>query len=236
MLMVSSIIFVVILFIGLIVMFRKIMTENIDLATHHIDELNKDYTKKDEDITRRWEEVKQKAEEIIRQAQEQAEKTKTDLIKSAEAEKDEILKAARAKSEEMVAQADKACQAMLSEIDERIAKEAMNKAVGLIHDVLPDKFKQNVHNEWVDSLIAGGFERLNNLSIPDNVSEVLIMAAFPLTEIQRKELTQKLSKVLNRPITLNEKVEPKLVAGLVITIASLVFDGTLKNKIMEKAR
>ncbi len=236
MLMVSSILYVVILFIGLIVMFRKIMTENIDLATHHIDELNKDYTKKDEDITRRWEEVKQKAEEILRQAQEQGEKTRADLIKNAEAEKEEILKAARIKSEEMVSQADKSCQAMLSEIEQRVAKEAMHKAVGLIHDVLPEKFKLNVHNEWVDGLIANGFDRLNNLSIPKDVSEVLVMAAFPLTEAQRKELTQKLSKVLSRPITLKENVDPKLVAGLSITIASLVFDGTLKNKIMEKAR
>ena len=236
MLMVSSILFIVILFIAMVVMFRKIMTQNIDSATHHIDELNQDYTKKDEDINRRWEEVKHKAEEIIRQAQEEAEKAKAELIKAGETEKEQILKQARAKSEEMVQQADKSCQAMLSEIEARIAKEAMNKAVGLIHDVLPDKFKQSVHNEWVDGLIANGFNHLKNISIPDHVSEVLIVAAFPLTATQRQGLVQKLSSVLNRPLTLKEEVDPKLVAGLIITIASLVFDGTLKNKIMEKAR
>jgi F0F1-type ATP synthase delta subunit len=112
----------------------------------------------------------------------------------------------------------------------------MNKAVDLIHDVLPEKFKKNVHNEWVDGLIANGFSHLNNISIPDNVSEVLVVAAFPLTGAQRQELIQKLSSVLKRPVTLKEEVEPRLVAGLIITIASLVFDGTLKNKIMEKAR
>jgi F0F1-type ATP synthase membrane subunit b/b' len=236
MLMAWFIIFQVIVFAGLIFMLRKIMTQNVISATQHIDELNQDYTKKDQDISRRWEEVKQKAEEIIRQAQEEGEKTKTDLIKTAEAEKERVLKAARLKSEEMVAQAEKSCHVMLSEIDDRIAKEAMNKAVGLIHDVLPDKFKLNVHNEWVDGLIASGFSHLNNISIPDNVTEVLINAAFPLTDAQRKELIQKLSSVLGRPVTLKEEVQPKLIAGLIITIASLVFDGTLKNKIMEKAR
>jgi len=236
MLMVSFILFLIILFVGLVFMFSKIMTQNIDSATHHIDELNKDYTKKDEDINRRWEEVKQKAEEIIRQAQEEGEKTKAALISAGQTEKEEILKAARVKSEEMVLQADKSCQAMLAEVEARIAKEAMNKAVGLIHDVLPDKFKQNVHNEWVESLIAAGFSQLHNISIPDNISDVAVTAAFPLTAPQRQELIHKLSSVLKRPVTLKEEVDPKLVAGLIIKIASLVFDGTLKNKIMEKAR
>lgn len=236
MLMVSFIVLLLLVFAILVFLFNKIMTQNVTSATQHIDEQMQDYTKKDEDITRRWEEVKQKAEEIVRQAQEEGDKTKMELIKGAEAEKEQILKQARIKSEEMVAQAEKSCQALLSEIDQRIAKEAMNKAVGLIHDVLPDKFKQSVHNDWVEGLITSGFNHLNNIGIPDNVSEVLIVSAFALTGSQRQELIQKLSSVLNRPITLKEEIEPKLVAGLTITIASLVFDGTLKNKIMEKAR
>jgi len=233
---VSAIILIIFVFIVLVVMLRKIMTQNIISATQHIDELNQDYIKKDEDASRRWEEVKQKADSVIRQAQEEGEKTRMDLINGAQAEKEQVLKQARAKGEEMVQQAEKSCHAMLSEIEERISREAMSKAVGLIHDVLPDKFKQSVHNEWVDGLIANGFKHLHNISIPDNVSEILIVAAFALTDVQRQGLIEKLSSVLKRPVTLREEVEPRLVAGLIITIASLVFDGTLKNKIMEKAR
>ena len=48
MLMASFIIFIVVVFVGLIFMLRKIMTQNIISATQHIDELNQDYTKKDE--------------------------------------------------------------------------------------------------------------------------------------------------------------------------------------------
>ena len=236
MLMASFIIFILLVFVVLVFMLNKIMTQNVTSATQHIDELNQDYTKKDEDINRRWEEVKRQAEDIVRKAQEEGEKTKIELIKGAEAEKEQIIKQARVKSEEMVAQAEKSCQALLSEIEARIAKEAMNKAVDLIHDVLPDKFKQSVHNEWVDGLIANGFNHLNNIGIPDNISEILVVAAFPLTALQRQELIRKLSSVLKRTVTLKEEIEPKLVAGLIITIASLVFDGTLKNKIMEKAR
>lgn len=232
----SFIILIVIVFAVLVFMLRKIMTQNVMSATQHIDELNQDYTKRDADITRRQEEVKKQSEEILRRAQEEGEKTKSELINAGQAEKEQVLKQSRSRCEEMVKQAENSCHVLLSEIDERVAKATTNKAVELIHDVLPDKFKQIVHNEWVDDLIAQGFTHLNNISIPDNVSEVLVVAAFALTATQRRELIQKLSGVLNRPVTLKEEVEPKLVAGLIITIASLVFDGTLKNKIMEKAR
>ena len=236
MFMASFIIFQIIVFAALIVILRKIMNQNLISATQHIDELNQDYTKKDEDINRRWEEVNQKSDEIVRKAQSEGEKIKAELISAGQVEKEQILKAARAKSEEMVAQADKSCQALLAEAEERIAKEALNKAVGLIHDVLPDKFKQIVHNEWVEGLISSGFSHLNNISIPDNTSEIGVKSAFALSATQRQGLIQKLSSVLKRTVTLKEEIDPKLVAGLTNTIASLVFDGTLKNKIMEKIR
>jgi F0F1-type ATP synthase delta subunit len=236
MLIISLIIFQVIIFAGLIFMLRKIMTQNVILATKHIDELNQDYTKKDEDITRRQEELEQKADQIIRNAQEEAENLKTQSVKEVEAQKEQILKEARLKSEEMIAQAEKSRHALLSEMEVRIAKETVNKAAELIHDVLPEKFKQIVHAEWVDELIANGFKQLHNINIPKDISEIQVVSAFPFTAEQRKRLSHSLASVLDRPITLKEEIEPKLVAGLIITVASLVFDGSLKNKIKEKAR
>jgi F-type H+-transporting ATPase subunit b len=236
MLIVSLILFQVIIFAGLIFMLRKIMTQNVISATKHIDELNQDYTKKDEDISRREEELKQKADQIIRSAQEEAESSKMQLIKETEAQKELILKQARLKSEEMIEQAEKSRHALLAEMETRIAKETVNRAAELIHDVLPDKFKQIVHAEWVDELIANGFKQLHNINIPKDISEIKVVSAFPFTVEQRQRLSKSLASVLDRPITLKEEIEPKLVAGLIITVASLVFDGSLKNKIMEKAR
>lgn len=236
MLVVSLILFQIIVFMGLIFMLRKIMSQNVISATRHIDELNHDYVKKDEEISRRLEETKQKSEQIIRSAQEDAEKTRAQSAKESEEEKEQILKQARLKSEEMIAQAEKSRNALLSEMDARIAKETVNKAVELIHDVLPDKFKRIVHAEWVDELINGEFKQLRNISIPDDVSEIKVVSAFPFTDNQREKLSHKLASVLNRKITLKEEIQPKLVAGLIIIVSSLVFDGSLKNKIMEQAR
>jgi len=236
MLVVSLILFQIAIFAGLIFTLRKIMTQNVISATKHIDELNQDYLKKEDEISRRLEETKQKSEQIVRQAQEESDKLKDKIIKEAEAEKEQILRQARIKSEEMVQQAEKSCYALLSDMQNRVAKETVNKAVGLIHDVLPEKFKQIVHAEWVDELIDKGFSQLHNISIPSDSSEIRVVSAFPFTDDQRKRVLDKLTSILRRQITLKEEIDPKLVAGIVITVASLVFDGSLKNKIMEKTR
>ena len=194
------------------------MTQNVISATKHIDELNQDYTKKDEDINRRLKEVNQKAEQIIGQAQEEAGKIKSQSAKEIEQEKERILKQARLKSEEMVQQAEKSAHALLSEMEARITKEAVNKAAELIHDVLPEKFKQIVHAGWVDELIADEFKQLHNIKIPGGISEIRVSSAFPLTESQRQSLLKRLTEVLARPITLKEEAEPRLVAGLLIKI------------------
>ncbi len=46
MLIVSLIVLQVLIFGGLILVLRKILTQNVVLATKHLDELNQDYTKK----------------------------------------------------------------------------------------------------------------------------------------------------------------------------------------------
>jgi F-type H+-transporting ATPase subunit delta len=93
-----------------------------------------------------------------------------------------------------------------------------------------------VHAHWVEELIEEGFNQLEHLRMPEDLREVKITSAFPLTEGQRKSLVKKLKEVLVKDITLKEEVEPKIVSGFIITIGSLVLDGSLKNKIQERAR
>ena len=236
MLIVSLILFQILISIGLIFIFRKVMTKNVISATKHIEELNQDYTKKEQEINRQLEEAKLKSESILKAAQQEAEKLKTQIIKEAESERDKIIGQARLQSTEIIQQADKSRQALLLEIEERIDKEAINKACQLLEDTLPQTFKQNVHLHWVEELIENGFSNLEHLRIPQDLQEVKIISAFTLNTEQRKGLSKKLKDVFGREVTLKEDVDPKVVAGLIISIGSLVLDGSLRNKIRERTK
>ena len=236
MLIASLVLLQIIIFGGLIFILRKVLNQNVILATKHLDELNQDYSKKEQDIQKRLEDLKQKTHEILSKAQGEAQKTKETTIKQAETERDDILSKARAKGEEMMKQADKARHILISEIDERIAKEAVSKACELTQYVLPDEFKQIVHTHWLNELIKNGFDQLERLSVAEDVHEINIKSAFDLDEEQRKLLTKKIKEVLSRDITLKETVDSNMVAGVVITLGSLVLDGSFKNKIQEQAK
>jgi F0F1-type ATP synthase membrane subunit b/b' len=236
MLIVSLIALQVVVFIILIFVFRRIMTVNVVSASKHLEELSQDYDKKQKEIDDGLGEAKRKAHEIISSAQNDAEKQKEQIIKEAQAERDAIISQARAQSNDLIQQADKSRQLLISEIDERIAKVAIEKACELIKDVLPEKFKEDAHSYWVEELIRDGLDHLEHLNISDEVREIKVMSAFPLNETQRKILLMKFRDIFKREITVKEETDPGVVGGLIVNIGDLVLDGSLKGKIQERAK
>jgi len=236
MLIVSMILLQVILFGGLIFILRKILTQNVITATRHIEELSQNQAQKETELNRQLEEAKQKSEVTLKTAQEEAQRAKSQVIGDAEAERDRILQQTHAKSKELIQQADRSRQLLLDEINERIAKEAVNKACELIHDTLPEQLKIDIHQAWIADLLEDGFAQFERLKVPADLKEVKIISAFPLSTEQRKNLARKLKDILHREVGLQEEVNPKIVAGFVVTVGSLVLDGSLRNKIQERAR
>ncbi len=236
MLIASIIALQVIIFVGLIVMFRRIMTQNVVLATRHIDELSQEYTKKEDEVNRQRDEIRQKSQEIVTRAQEEAATLKEQTLREAEQEKDKILKQARHQSDELIQQADRSRQLLIAEIDKRIEIEAIAKACELVQDTLPGHFMHGAHSHWVEDLVEHGFQQIERLRIPEEVQDVHVVSAFPLTDPQREKLLKRLKGILGRDLALKERVDTKMVAGLVISIGSLVLDGSLKNKIQERAK
>jgi len=236
MLVFSLVFFQVIIFAVLIVVFRRILNSNVMSATKHLDDLSREYDKKDKEITRRLEEAKKKSEEIIAKARIESEKQKERIVKDAQLEMDRMLKQARTQSEEIIQQADKSRNRLIAEINERIAKEAINKACELIQSTLPLELKQGVHTQWTEELISQSFDQLKNLQIPRDVQDVRVITAFPLSETQRKNLGRNLKQLLNREVKIQEETDTTIVAGIIVMVGSLVLDGSLKNKIQEQAK
>ena len=236
MLIVSLIVIQVIIFGGLIFILRSILSQNVSVATRHLDELNNDYTQKEIELKRQLDEAQKRAAEIVAKAQEEAQQNKARLMTETETQRNKLLQETHTQAEELMQQADKSRQMLLAEIQDRIAKEAVDKACELIHDTLPEQFKLNAHQHWIEELMDSGFVQFERLKIPENIREVKIVSAFSLSENQRKNLTKKLKDALNKNITLKEEVDPRIVAGFIIYIDELVLDGSLKNKIQERAR
>lgn len=236
MLIFSLILLLILVFVGLIFMLRRILTENVVLATKHLDELSSELTIKEKEINRQLEEAGKKAQETVATAREEAQKLKEQIIKDAEEQRDKVLAAAKAQGEESMAQADKSRQLLLSDITGRIYKESINKACELIRDTLPEQFRLEAHTHWLNELVESGLASLDRLKVPADAKEVLITSAFPLNESQRKALVKKIKDIAGPEVKIKEETDSAVIAGLVISLGSLVLDASLKNKILERAK
>lgn len=236
MILISVLLLQVAIFAGLIFVLKKIFSRNIASATKHIDEMSQDYFRKEEEATKRLEEAKLKADEMVQRAQQEVEKSTGKTLADAVAERDRILAEARAKAEDVIRQADRSREQLLGELDERIARGSIDRACALMDEALPEEFKRGVHAQWVGELIEGAFGQLKGVRVPDAHTEAVVVSAFPLDAAQRAALAKKLHDVLGPAVGMKEKVDPKIVAGIVISVGSLVLDGSLKNRIEEQMK
>jgi len=236
-LIIPLIILLLLMFVAMIYVFRRIMIQDVTRATLHLDEMASEYKKKEDELNQRTEKAKVEAEAMVKAAQMEAERIKAEAIQEADAQKEKIISLARSQAEEIIQQADRSRNLLLSEIEERINKAAINKACELIDDVLPSDFKQLVHSRWVADLITSGFDNLGaSVHIPEDVVEARISTAFPLSSEEKAAITRKIQEVLGRRLEVVEAVDSSLIAGLVVSLGELVLDGSLKNKIQKKAR
>ncbi|MEI6631872.1 MAG: F0F1 ATP synthase subunit delta [bacterium] len=236
MLIISLILLLLFIFVGLIFMLRRILTQNVVLATNHLEELSQEFAQKEKEIGKQLDEAKKKSQEMVALARQEAEKLKEEIIKDAENQKDKIVSAARVQGEEAIEQADKSRQTLLSEINERIDREAIKKACELIRDALPEQFRLDAHKHWVNELIEAGFSSLQHLNLPPDAKDAKITSAFALEESQRKAIYKKIKDIVGSEAKIREEIDSAIIAGLVISLGSLVLDSSLKNKVQERAK
>ena len=81
--------------------------------------------------------------------------------------------------------------------------------------------------------IEAEFEQLKSQN--NQVVDVVIESAFPLTSVQEQLLTHALEKKFEAAVNVSVEVKPELIAGVVIRAGDQVIDDSARNK-LEKMR
>jgi len=233
MLWIYLIVLQILFFIGLLYFLRSILSRKISKATWDLEELSRDYVAKKEEADKLLEKAQREAKMLAAKVRQEAEQTKEKIIKEAQDQREQILKEANKKSMEITHKAERNAEFLQGEMENKIDECAREKVMALLLQAVPETFFKEVHQGMMVQLDQGEFE-LKHLKLSENVEEAGVVCAFPLTDKQKDELKQKLKKRLGSDVALKEKADPGLIAGFMITIGSVVIDGSLKFK-MEKA-
>ena len=221
---------------GIVFAMRYFLTRNITRATAHLERLSQDYSRKEKEAGKHLNEAKEQSSGILNKAQEEAQEIKAKFSREAQEEKARILKETHLQSEQIIQQANKTREFLVQEINQRIEKEAVQKACELIQEVMPDQLRGEAHSHQFRELVKGGLEELDRLHLPDEIQEVHITSAYQLTPDERSILEKKLKREMGDDIEIKEETDPDLIAGLIITVGSLVIDGSLRYTIQEAAK
>lgn len=224
------------IFAALVVFLRVILTRNISNATSHLHSLNQDYTQKLEDAKKRQVEADAYYDQAILRTKVDAEKQKVQILKEAHDSQEFTINQTRQQSAAILEQANKARETIVGEIEQRIEAASIERACGLISEVLPGQIDEAMHRKWVEDLAKSGLDQLGRLNIPADVKEVEVVTAYPLIPEQRLELSRRLKEIMKKDVKIIEREDRTLIAGFKLTLGTVVIDGSLKMKIIEAVR
>ncbi len=233
MIIVSFILLQIFIFGGLAFFIKHLLTRNVTSATSHLQGMIKENTEKQEEMQNKIAEAEKDYASKIKKAKEEAEQIAKEGHKEIEQDRDKIISQAHDQSEELMTRAQKTCETMLADMDKIVNQKAVERAGELICKVLPEKNCRDIHQEWVSSLINQGLNSLDRLRIPNDISQIEVITAFALTDQEKDDLHKHLEDHLDLNLSIDEKVQTDIVAGLIINIGTLVLDGSFANKIRE---
>lgn len=225
-----------VVFAGLVIGIRRLLSRNLTDASTHLQGLNAEYARRHEELKTRLEEAERQYKEQMARAQAEAEQLIAQARQEAESSRAKLLEEAHAESERVVQQGLQSRDALRKEIDHMVDVRAIERACELIQQVLPGQLREDIQSHWLDELIHNGLAQLDQVRTEEQVTEAHVTSAFPLNEDQRRALHERLKKKLGHEITMTEETSAQLVAGLTITIGSVVLDGSLASRLKRAAR
>jgi F-type H+-transporting ATPase subunit delta len=146
----------------------------------------------------------------------------------------------------------------VDEVDEGIAAitGAIRSHAGLLATLsdtfMPTSKKREIMREIFESNVAGEAVAIatvmaerGHASLIDNVSRTYreiserergivvadITTAVPLTEAARTSIVEKLTGLLEHPVTLRERIDGSILGGIVINVGGRVLDGSLSSQL-----
>lgn len=236
MLFVWLVVLQLVVFLILVFFLRLYFSRNVSSATAHLHELNADYSQKLEEAKKRQVEADKYYNDMVTKAKAEAERSKVQILTEARETQASMLADARRQSQDIISQATNARQEMLDEVDQNVELRSTEKAAQMLEATLPEIITKQLHEQWVAELLKNGFGELPHMNLPADVKEAKVVSAYPLSAEQRAALQKKIRETIKKELPLTAEVDGSLVAGLVVSVGSMIVDGSLRLKIKDFVR
>ncbi len=230
--MIQLIVAQIMAFVGLVALLRWLFYRNVHSAVQRMDLIQLENLKREAELKQRLNRVEAECKTKLQEVQAQAQKVLEDAKEQAGQVREEMVKEARRESERIIQEA----QERRDEIRQELERETGHKAVQLASDairyVMTTQLEEKIHEHLVEDLL----KELGSLDpgrLQTRSDKAHVVTPLALTLPQRNRLQEILARKAGHPVTVSESVDPKVIAGIVVQLDSLVLDGSLRNKLKE---
>ncbi len=220
----------VIVFSAVIYFMKRILSRDTQTAETRLNQVYEDLVEKQKQLAQKIEEAEKEYTTRKDEAAAIVDKMKKETQLALTEKEDKVLKEAKAQADEMVAKA----RASADELQKRIRKEEGAKLLDYVSNLVTACFTPSMlevlHKVMVKEFVEKG-DKLDFSNVSTDVTSMTIKTAMPLTDEEKKAIDDLVKAKIKREIQSEQKIEPKVVAGVVIEFGTLLLDGCFASAV-----
>lgn len=220
----------IVTFVLIVAVLRWLLYSQISQALKKLHQLNKQNLAKEKALKEELARAKKQAEGEISRAVKQAKA----IVDKAKADSEEgagkVLDNARNEAKKIIDGAKRESQRRANEIMVKMREKTAYLAADMVRYMLSQNSQKNFQGQLIEELIDE-VRKIPSDKLKVENSSIEVISAFELDSQQKNKLKEVLSSQLGREVSLTSRVDPDIVAGMILRSGGFVIDGSLRNKL-----
>lgn len=221
-----------VVFVVVVIVLRKLLLSDTMNAVQRLKSAESDLARKEDVMRQKMDAHEQEFLKKQAVAQEEMERRRAADEQDLSRLRDRVKSEAKIEADKILGDA----QLAKEKIREQLVREMSGKAVEFAGELFKMVVSKNVGEKmnmaFVEELI-GALQDVDETSIHVEANESEFIASHKLDPAQKAKLEALLAQKFGVTISINEKIDPSLLAGLIIKLGSLEIDGSLLNRYRE---
>jgi F-type H+-transporting ATPase subunit b len=234
MLILQFLILQIIVFSIVIYFLKKILMGDTQTAISRLDLVYQDLLSKQKELNEKIKAAEKEYQDKKQEASSIVEKMKAEALEEIRAKRDEGYKKAKAEAEEIVTKAQESSQKMAQEIEKKMRNKILDFTSNIILRAIAEKNMVSFHNALVEDFMMKGKD-LDLSNVGSQIDLLVIRSAMPLQPDVRKQIETLILQRLGRKLTVEDEVNPSLLAGLQLQFGTLILDGSFASAVRDGA-
>jgi F0F1-type ATP synthase delta subunit len=213
---------------------KRMLVGDTVRAVGRIGEAESEIRKKEESMRQEIEQMKQEFAAKRTTAEEDLQERREELEREMAQSKEATLDKAKREAEDLLEKAKKEERRRRDRLAQEMESKAIDFAGRMFRLVFSERLNDALNRAFIDELIDA-LEDTDAAGITVDSGDTQFVASHPIEDDQKSRLQQVLREKFHIDVSIAERIQEDLLAGLVIKLGSLEIDGSLLSRYQEAA-